>query len=186
VYFEIPERDLLRLEAVGHRDATADTIMQAPLSVGLETEVGHPHEGVADFRDNQVDSETGTVLVRATLQNPDRKLVPGLFARIRMAMGQPQLRLMVPETSMAADQRGRYVLVVKSDDIVEQRPVQIERNLGQQGFLVIRQGLAREDRVIVIGIQQARPGSKVAPQLVEPDDDLSVADVEFAGPRERH
>jgi RND family efflux transporter MFP subunit len=186
VYFEIPERDLLRLEEVGQRDAASGAVMQAPLSAGLETEAGHPHEGVADFRDNKVDSETGTVLIRATLKNPDRRLVPGLFARIRMAMGQPQPRLLVPETSLAADQRGRYVLIVKPNDVVEQRPVQIEKNLGPPGFLVVRAGVVREDRVIVSGIQKARPGAKVDPELIEPGDDMSVADAESAGATERH
>ena len=174
VYFEIPERDLLRFQEVG-RQQPASSMLQTPLSLGLETETAYPHAGVVEFRDNLVESETGTVLVRGVLQNPDRTLVPGLFARIRMPLGQPQPRLLVPETSLAADQRGRYVLVVKEDNVVEQRPVKVATNLEQPGFMAIREGVSRKDRVVVSGLQKARPGAKVDPELVEPEAAASVA-----------
>lgn len=182
VQFEIPERDLLRFEEADkeHPDSSW-TLMQAPLSVGLETEAGYPHAGTIDFRDNRVESETGTILLRGTLPNRDRKLVPGLFTRIRVPVGQPEPRLLVPETSLAADQRGRYVLVVKPDDTVEQRPVQIATNVEQKGFLPIREGLSPDDRVIVSGLQRARPGTKVAPQLVNPQEVVQVADAQSPG-----
>jgi len=182
IQFEIPERDLLRFEAVdqGSLDATW-SLMRAPLSVGLETETGYPHEGVIDFRDNRVDAETGTILVRGTLANRERKLVPGLFARVRVPVGLPKPRLLVPQTALAADQRGRYALVVKADDTVEQRPVQIAANVEQKGYLPIREGLNRSDRVIVSGLQRARPGAKVAPQLVNPDEFARVAGKDVAG-----
>jgi RND family efflux transporter MFP subunit len=176
VYFQIPERDLLRFEEAGRQESSRGSVMQSPISVGLETEDSYPHEGVVDFRENQVDSETGTVLMRATLQNSDRRLVPGLFARIRMMVGQPEMRLLVPETALAADQRGRYVLVVNSDHVVEQRPVQIASNLRQPGFLAIREGVTRDDQVIVSGLQKARPGSKVEPQFTQPDDVAAVVE----------
>lgn len=173
VYFEIPERDLLRFQQVSQQQASS-SMLQAPLSLGLESETGYPHAGVVGFRDNQVESETGTVLVRGTLQNPDRALVPGLFARVRMPLGQPQLRLLLPETSLAADQRGRFVLVVKEDNTVEQRPVQVATNLEQPGFMAIREGISRKDRVVVSGLQKARPGAKVDPEMVDPEAAASV------------
>ncbi len=185
VHFEIPERDLLRFEQTDQEQSPSWSLMQAPLSIGLETETGYPHAGAINFRDNRVESETGTVLVRGTLPNPDRKLVPGLFTRIQVPVGPPKPRLLIPETSLAADQRGRYVLVVKSDDTVEQRPVQIEVNLEYRGFLPIREGLIRDDRVIVSGLQKARPGAKVAPQLVEPEQVVSVAGPPSRKPSER-
>jgi len=169
VNFEIPERDLLRFEQTEQERSSSWSLMQAPLAIGLETETGYPHAGVINFRDNRVESETGTVLVRGTLPNPARKLVPGLFARIQVPVGEPKPRLLVPETSLAADQRGRYVLVVDADDTVEQRPVQIEMNLEQRGFLPIREGLTPADRVVVSGMQRARPGAKVAPEFVKPE-----------------
>jgi len=176
IQFEIPERDLLRFEQVGQESSDgAWSLMHAPLSVGLETETGSPYEGVIDFRDNRVDAETGTIVVRGTIPNPQRKLVPGLFARVRVPVGLPKPRLLVPQTALAADQRGRYVLVVTADDTVEQRPVQVAANVEQKGYLPIREGLNLNDRVIVSGLQRARPGTKVAPQLVNPDEVARVA-----------
>ena len=175
VTFEIPERDLLRFEQTDQAQSSSWSLMQAPLGIGMETETGFPHAGIINFRDNRVESETGTVLVRGTLPNPDRKLVPGLFARIQVPVGRPKTRLLVPETALAADQRGRYVLVVDTDDTVEQRPVQIEMNLEHRGFLPIREGLTAKDRVIVSGLQRARPGAKVAPELVKPEEVAQVA-----------
>jgi multidrug efflux system membrane fusion protein len=182
VQFEVPERDLLRFEEVDKDySESAWSLMHAPLSVGLETEAGYPHAGLIDFRDNHVETETGTILVRGTLPNAERKLVPGLFARIRVPIGQPKPRLLVPETALAADQRGRYVLVVKADDTVEQRPVQIATNVEQKGFLPIREGLSPDDRVIASGLQRARPGTKVAPQLVNPQEVVQVAGAQSSG-----
>jgi RND family efflux transporter MFP subunit len=181
VGFEIPERDLLRFEQTDQAQSSSWSLMQAPLGIGLETETDFPHAGIINFRDNRVESETGTVLVRGTLANPDRKLVPGLFARIQVPVGRPKPRLLVPETSLAADQRGRYVLVVDTDDTVEQRAVQIEMNLEHRGFLPIREGLTATDRVIVSGLQRARPGAKVTPEFVQPEQVVQVAAPTVAG-----
>ena len=183
VGFEIPERDLLRFEQTEQSQSSSWSLMQAPLGIGLETETDFPHIGIINFRDNRVESETGTVLLRGTLPNPDRKLVPGLFARIQVPVGLPKPRLLVPETSLAADQRGRYVLVVDIDDIVKQRPVQIEMNLEHRGFLPIREGLTAADRVIVSGLQRARPGAKVTPELVQPEAVVQVAAPTETAPR---
>jgi multidrug efflux pump subunit AcrA (membrane-fusion protein) len=104
-----------------------------------------------------------------------------LFARIQVPVGRPKPRLLVPETSLAADQRGRYVLVVDTDDTVEQRAVQIEMNLEHRGFLPIREGLTATDRVIVSGLQRARPGAKVTPEFVQPEQVVQVAAPTVAG-----
>lgn len=163
VHLDVPERDLLRFETAATESGGDWSLKGAKLAVGLEGETGYPHVGEISFRDNRIESETGTAFLRGTLQNPDRDLIPGLFCRIQVSVGKPQPRLLVPETALAADQRGRYVLVVKDDDTVEQRPVKVEQNSAVPGFLTISEGLTKEDRVIVSGIQKARPGSKVAP-----------------------
>ncbi|MFO0912345.1 MAG: efflux RND transporter periplasmic adaptor subunit [Pirellulales bacterium] len=169
VYFEIPERDLLRFEAVHQNGTSSWSLLDAPLAVGLETEDGYPHPGQVNFRDNQVESATGTVLIRGTLENSQRQLVPGLFARIQVPVGQAQKRLLVPETALAADQRGRYVLVVDADHKVAQRRIVIARNLEYPRYLAIEDGLAPTDEVIVTGTQKARPGAIVNPQQVTPE-----------------
>jgi len=163
VHLDVPERDLLRFENAASESAGEWSLLGAKLAVGLEGEEGYPHTGEISFRDNRVLSETGTAFLRGTLQNPDRGLIPGLFCRIQVSVGTPQPRLLVPETALAADQRGRYVLVVKEDDTVEQRAVKVEQYSSVQGFLTVSEGLTKDDRVIVSGIQKARPGSKVVP-----------------------
>jgi hypothetical protein len=135
------------------------------LAVGLETETGYPHAGVISFRDNRVDNETGTAYLRGSLPNADRKLIPGLFCRVQVPVGEPKPRLLVPETALAADQAGRFVLVVNKDDTVEQRRVEIESGMGKRGFLSIAKGVTASDRIIVSGIQKGRPGSKVAAEF---------------------
>lgn len=163
VHLDVPERDLLRLESAASESGGEWSLLGAKLAVGLEGEEGYPHVGEISFRDNRVVSETGTAFLRGTLQNPDRGLIPGQFCRIQVSVGTPRPRLLVPETALAADQRGRYVLVVKEDDTVEQRSVKVEQNSAVQGFLTVSEGLTKDDRVIVSGIQKARPGSKVVP-----------------------
>src|SRR5205814_5501334 len=92
-----------------------------PVLVGLTNESGHPHRGTINFRENRVDPGTGTITVRGELPNPSRVLTPGLFARVRVPIGSPKTRLLVPEVALGADQRGTYVLTVKDDDTVEYR-----------------------------------------------------------------
>jgi RND family efflux transporter MFP subunit len=178
VQFDIPERDLLTYEQAAQEEAEKGdgswSLMQAPLAVGLETETGYPHAGVISFRDNRVDNETGTAYLRGSLPNADRKLIPGLFCRVQVPVGEPKPRLLVPETALAADQAGRFVLVVNKDDTVEQRRVEIESGMGKRGFLSIAKGVTASDRIIVSGIQKGRPGSKVAPEFASATGTTSV------------
>lgn len=172
VYFEVPERDFLGILRGGARVPAADGSSDEGMKVlvGLETESGYPHEGRIDFFNNRVDPETGTILLRGRMKNSQRKLLPGLFARVRLPVGEPTKRLTVPDPAMGADQRGRFVFVVNPDDTVEKRPIEIQTRLSRAGTLVIEKGLSPEDRVIVSGTQRARHGMKVAPEEAPPND----------------
>src|SRR4051794_40126528 len=158
VYFDVPEREFLDYQRlVREQGAATAAEAKVPVQIRLETESGkYPHEGIIKFRDNRVDPGTGTVLLRGELPNPDHLLTPGLFVRLRVPIGKPRTRLLVPETAISADQRGRYVLVVRPDDTVEQRGVDV--GSPQPGDLMVVNGLKANDRVIVNGIQRARPG----------------------------
>src|SRR5205823_13987148 len=156
-----------------------------PLEVGVATEKGFPHKGVINFRENRVDPGTGTVRVRGELPNEDRFLYPGLFARVRVPNGDPQPRLSVPESALMAGQEGRFVYVVRADNTVERRLVNVGARLEESrpgqpaagwklvgpdqpekpvaSMIAIDTGLAAADRVIVDGLQRARPGSPVDP-----------------------
>ncbi len=166
VHFEIPERDLLRFAQVSEEQKEKWSLMDAPFAIGLESEKGFPHPGVINFRDNRVESDTGTVLLRGTLPNPNRYLVPGLFARIRIPVGVPTSRILIPQTALAAEQRGRYVLVVGEGNKVEQRLITIDRNVEEKGYMAVSEGIQPTDRIIVSGLQRARPGIPVTPEMV--------------------
>jgi RND family efflux transporter MFP subunit len=163
VYFDLPER--LKLEhdhLVREKGATALNA-KVPACVGLVIDKGYPHAGHIDFHDNKVDPGTGTIRLRAVIDNKDAILTPGLFCRVRIPIGQARDRLLVPETALGMDQRGRYVLVVGADDTVEQRTVTTGMET-DDGLVVIEEGLTGSEWVIVGGLQRARPGAKVTPE----------------------
>ena len=132
------------------------------VQVGLDGEPGFPHNGRVDFVDNAVDPATGTIHLRAVMENTDRRLVPGLMARVRLPGSADYAAVLVPDAAVATDQDRRYVLVVGADGIVEYRS--IELGSFNDGLRVVRTGLKVGERVIVSGLARAHPGSKVTPQ----------------------
>ncbi len=175
-YFNLNERDLLRVlsiyrETVDTRGADPDTIsgkeLAIPLYLGLANEEGYPHEGLYDFSESNVDPETGTLQLRGIFDNSDAPpvLLPGLFARIRMPLGDRPDMPLVSERAIGNDQGGTYLLVINSEDVVERRSVKTGQR--RDGLIVIEDGLQKGDRVVVNGIQRARPGRKVAPESVD-------------------
>ncbi|HEY1375394.1 MAG TPA: efflux RND transporter periplasmic adaptor subunit [Gemmataceae bacterium] len=163
VYFEAPEADYLDYQRLMRvQNLPPATEQSTPVFVGLATDRGFPHQGTLNFRDNRADPGTGTILLRGSLPNPQRVLVPGLYARVRVPFGNPQPRLLVPAEAVGADQRGRYVLVVKADDTVEYRPVTVGLTTDDH-LAVIEKGVTADDWVVVNGVQKARPGAPVEP-----------------------
>jgi RND family efflux transporter MFP subunit len=132
------------------------------VQVGLDGETGFPHKGRVNFVDNAVDPATGTIHLRALLDNSDRRLVPGLMARVRLAGSADYSAVLVPDAAVATDQDRRYVLVVGADRTVEYRSVEL--GTVSDGLRVVRSGLKVGERVIIGGLARARPGTKVTPQ----------------------
>ncbi|ABM27166.1 efflux RND transporter periplasmic adaptor subunit [Nitratidesulfovibrio vulgaris] len=160
VYFNINERDLLRLMAERPKPKTASAPTM-PLELALADEDGFPHAGKLDYADPGVDPATGTMQLRGLFPNPSGRLLPGLFARIRVAVGQSDKAMMVPDRAIGQDQSGSYVIIVNAQNIAEQRAVVLGSL--HEGYRVVTKGLTAEDRVVVNGIQRARPGSPVDP-----------------------
>jgi len=161
-YFNISESDLLVYrEKSGHQGEERNK-EEHPVFLALQNEEGYPHNGIGDFMENRVDTSTGTIQVRAVFENADHILLPGLFVRIRIAMGQEKDALLISERALGTDQQGRYLLAVNSRNTVEYRPVEVGQS--QEGMRVIRSGIRSDDRIIVRGIQKARPGSVVEPK----------------------
>jgi RND family efflux transporter MFP subunit len=163
VNFNLNERDALHLREMMQKAGMApkSNVGKAPVFVGLNNETDHPHQGVLDFADNEISSSTGTIALRAVFENSDKALFPGLFARVRIPLGPPQQMLVIPNSSIGNDQQGDYVFVVDANDVVARRSV-VKGPLTPDGC-AIRAGLTVEDRVVVNGLLNARPGSKVQP-----------------------
>ncbi len=167
-FFTINENDLLQfnrrhLEDVAKAaDAGTKTDEEMRLDqqvfVGLGDEDGYPHEGRADYADLAVDNSTGTFLVRAVIPNTNRLIPPGAFIRVRVPQEEVEA-VLVDERAIGRDQAGAYLLVVGSDNTVERRVVTLGDTYdGQQAVIG---PIGPEDRVIVNGLQRARPGAKV-------------------------
>ena len=159
-YFTVSERDLLTYtESVLKQNIPLKERRNPKVFLGLANEEGHPHEGKVDFVDNTLDPATGTLRVRAIFPNPDEILLPGLFVRVRIPVGDPFEALLVPEEAVGKDQQGSFLLVVNEKNMTEYRPVKTGPLIEKER--VIRAGIKAEDRVIVVGMQKARPNMPV-------------------------
>ncbi len=156
----------------------------AKMSVGVGGDETFPIHGLIDYTSPELDARTGTVQVRAVFPNENETLVAGVFGRIQVPVSAPHPALLVADRAIGTDQGQKFILVVDDKDRVEYRPVdvgqlhdglrEVKRFLtktepGPDGKDVIKQVevLKPTDRVIVNGLQRARPGDKVEPKLVD-------------------
>jgi membrane fusion protein, multidrug efflux system len=160
----VNERDVLRIRTAQreHRIPAAQMGV-TPVELGTQDQAGYPFHGVIDFIATGIDPSIGAIQIRASFKNPDGRLLPGLFARLRIPLGRPEPGLLVPDRAVAADLGGSYVLIVGTQGLVEQRRVKTGALMpGSEGNLrQIIAGVGANDKVIVEGLQNAIPGSKV-------------------------
>ncbi len=150
--------------------------------------VGFPRRGLIDFADNRVDADTGTWRLRATCQNPDQALYPGLYVRIRLPIGNPREAVLVSQQAVGIDQGQQFLYVLESDKDKDEknifkaayRPVKVGRL--HDGLRVITEGLKKDEKVVVNGLQRVRPGSPVRPEDVT----MPVLTSPQAGNHEKH
>ena len=163
--FNITERALLELlddDSREERKGNGET-KKSDVKIFLRraNDDGYPFEGRLDYADLAVDQSTGTYMIRGVFPNPDYKILPGLFVRIRVPGEKRENALLIPEVATLADQAGRYVLIVNSEDKVERKNVTLGVKYGE--MVLVEKGLEKEDRVIIEGIQKARLGEVVIP-----------------------
>ncbi len=159
-YFDISEADFLkykRLVEKGLRQSSRETAN--PIEVGLQGDASFPIKGQINFVDNRINSATGSLRERATFQNPNGNLLPGLFARARVIGSAEYTAMLLPDAAVATDQSNRFVFVVADDGAVSAKPVTLGPII--DGLRVIRTGVTPTDWVIVNGVQRARKGIKV-------------------------
>lgn len=132
-----------------------------PVEIRLQDEATYRWKGRVDFIDNALDTGSGTIRGRAVIANPGYFLTPGLFGHMRLQGAAPHEALLVPDQAVVTDQTRQLVYVVAADGMVQQRPVEPGPLFG--GLREITSGLAANDRVVIDGVQRARPGQKVTP-----------------------
>ncbi len=166
-YFTISERALLPImERRKSQDPGAQASKKTqPLFLGLATDEGYPHDGFLDFAAITLDPGTGTLQLRGVFKNPDRTLLPGLFAKIRAPVAAEEDALLVPQQAVGFDQQGEYVMIVGPDNTVERRSV--EQGPLADDMRVISKGLKGDEQVIVAGLMRAIPGRVVTPVPAE-------------------
>lgn len=134
---------------------------QVAVRIGLASEQGFPHEGKLEFVDNRLDPATGSVRMRATLDNADGLLVPGLFARVQIGGGSggASPALLVADRAVGTDQDRKFVVVVGPGNKAEYRPVVLGPSV--DGLRIVRSGLRAGEQVVVSGLQRVQPGTPV-------------------------
>jgi multidrug efflux system membrane fusion protein len=163
--FDGDEDTYLRVGRVSQKGAPV------AVKVGLANESGFPHEGKLEFVDNQLDAKTGSVRMRATFDNSDNTLVPGLFARVQLSGSESAKTnaILISDRAVGTDQNRKFVYVVKADNTAEYRNV----TLGPvyDGLRIVRDGIKSGEKIVVNGLQRVQPGAPVTAQLVAMEDD---------------
>ena len=156
VYFTADEPTFLKF---------ASRSAQARVAIGLADESGFPHAGKLDFVDNHLDASTGTIQLRARLDNRDRRLTPGLYARVQLQENRTRRAIVIDDKAVLTDQDRRYVLLLNATNTVERHDVQLGPIV--DGLRVVDKGLQVGDRVIVNGTQKVLPGIKATVALAD-------------------
>lgn len=152
--FDAPESALLKYER------EADGARGSRVDIRLQDETAYRWKGRVDFVDNALDRGSGTIRLRAVVDNPDGFISPGMFGQLRLYATKPFDALLVPDQSVVTDQLRQIVYVVDAEGVVGQKVVRPGRLV--DGLRVVLEGLDPQDRIIISGVQRARPGRRVA------------------------
>ncbi|MEA2417786.1 MAG: rane fusion protein multidrug efflux system [Thermoanaerobaculia bacterium] len=153
--FTITEADLPQVQ-----QAMSQRMLTAAIRLPSDTDTT-ARPALVDFLDNTVQNGTGTVNLRATINNRDHHFWPGQFVNVRLVLATEK-SLLVPAEATMIGQQGSFVYAVKADDTAEMRPVQLGQQQGDQ--VVVIAGLAPNDRVVLQGQGAVKPGAKVRVQ----------------------
>ena len=132
------------------------------VEMALADEQDFPRKGFVESVDNRLNPGTGSILVRSAFPNPDELIIPGLFVRARIPVGQSKPTLLISDRAIGTDQSQKFVLTLTSSNTVAYRPVKIGPAV--DGKRVIREGLVAGEKVVVNGLAKVRPGMPVTPE----------------------
>lgn len=163
VYADIDENSLLKFNALtqaGKIETNGDG--KVPVELQLADEPEFRRQGHIESFDNRLDPKTGSILLRAVFSNRDGRVVPGLFARIRVPLSERHPALLVDERAVGTDQAQKFVLTLTPTNTVAYRSVKLGPLIS--GKRVVRSGLEAGEMIVVNGLQRVRPGLPVTPQ----------------------
>ena len=165
-YFDVDERTMLRIRRLFQAGKIkAEKEFQVKVELGLTDEEGFPHQGTVNFVDNRLDVTTGTLRLRAVVDNTKQLFSPGMFVRIRLPVGEPHTAILVAEQAIGSDQGHKFVYVVDDKQEVVYKRVKVGSL--NNGLRVVEKGLSTGERVILSGLQRVKPGNPVEAKLVE-------------------
>ncbi|MBL9134236.1 MAG: efflux RND transporter periplasmic adaptor subunit [Verrucomicrobiales bacterium] len=163
VYADMDEAALLRYRAlILDGSLPVDDQGRVPVQLQLSDESTFATIGFLESLDNRIDEKTGSIVLRAQFPNADGRIVPGLFARLRVPAGPREPKLLIEETAIGTDQAQKYVLTLTSTNTTAYRPVKLGPVVG--GKRIIRDGVRAGEKVVVNGLARIRPGMPVEPQ----------------------
>lgn len=160
IYVDLSQTSAERLKMLASLAGTKKGGDQARLKLLLEDGTPYPEEGSLKFSDVTVEPSTGSVTLRALMPNPRQLLLPGMFVRGLVQEGVVEQAILVPQRGVTRNPAGNaMVMVIGAEDKVEPRVIKVERTIGENWL--VSEGLKVGDRVILEGLQKARPGTKV-------------------------
>ena len=163
VYADMDEDSLLQFNTLLHEQKLErNSDGHIPVQLGLTDEEGFPHKGYIESLDNQLNPDTGSILLRAVFPNEDGRIVPGLFARIRVPLSDRHSALLVSDRAIGTDLARKFVLTLTPTNTVAYQPVELGSLIN--GMRVIQSGLRPGEKIVVNGLQRVRPGMPVTPQ----------------------
>ena len=166
VYFDVDESTYLHYQHLARSgQGAASNHLALPVEIGLVGEDGYPHQGKVDFLDNQLTPSTGTIRMRALLDNSQRQFIPGLFARVRLPGSAEFQATLIDDKAVLTDQDRKYVYIVDKEGKAQRRDIKPGRLAA--GLRIVQQGLNPGDKVIVEGLQKVfMPGMPVNAKTV--------------------
>ena len=164
IYVDVTQSstELLRLRRAVESGQVRREGGKVPVSLTLDDGSRYGRDGTLEFSDVTVDPDTSTVTLRAVFPNPGHELLPGMYVRATIAQGVDEQAILAPQQGVARNSKGEATaLVVGKDNKVEPRVLQVSRTVGDKWL--VTSGLQAGDRLIVDGLQKAKPGSEVKP-----------------------
>ncbi len=160
--FTVDERSFLNYQrTLGIGMGALDATSKPSIMIALTGEDRPTHPGKLDFVDNALDAATGSILLRATVDNKDNYIKPGLFGTIRMPASKPHRGVLIPDEATVANQDKLIVYVVADDGTVSPRNIKIGSKV--DGYRVVESGLNGAETIVIAGLTRVKPGIKVQP-----------------------